>query len=235
MFNPHARPEPHPLMPGHTAWVVDDLLAEPERWVALAAEHREAFETTTHNAYPGPELRMPDALSARLDAWFGEHIRARLGARRTLRMYSRLAIVTRAPGELDPRQWLPHRDRMGMAPDECAAAAVTYLFHDTALGGTSFWRPRRPLDEVETLIADSARLDARAFSQHYGLAQGYIGTDTAWFERVATIPPRYNRAIFYDGGLFHCSDIPHPERLDPDPRRGRLTWNGFWLCRRQAD
>ena len=55
-----------------------------------------------------------------------------------------------------------------------------------------------------------------------------------WFEKVGTVPPRWNRVIFYDGSLFHCSDIPEPGRLSPDPRQGRLTLNGFFTCRRRA-
>jgi hypothetical protein len=40
--------------------------------------------------------------------------------------------------------------------------------------------------------------------------------------------------VFYDGNLFHSSHILAPELLSDDPARGRLTLNGFFICRRQA-
>ena len=234
MFNPRPEIQAFPIDQAHTCYVVDDALREPGRWVELAARHLDDFELAPHNAFPGPELRMPDEISARLDEFFMQHIRALLGARRTLRMYSRLAMVTRAPQDLEPRQWVCHRDRMGMAPNECAAASVLYLFGDERLGGTSFFVPRRPMDEVERMIEDSATLSREAFTARHGIAQGYMTASGAWFEKLRTIPPRFNRLIFYDGSLFHCSDIPAPDLLSSDPRRGRLTLNGFFTCRRQA-
>lgn len=234
MFNPRARVETVPLMSGQVAYVIDDALSAPERWVERAAEHFGAFEVTGHNAYPGPELRMPDEVSARLDEFFALYVRAAIGARRTRRVYSRLAMATLAPAELDPRQWVCHRDRFNMAADECAVASVLYLFHDARLGGTSFFMPRRPIAEVERMIEDSARLPAAEFTARHGIERGYMTASNAWFDKVATIAPRFNRLIFYDGALFHCSDIPAPELLSRDPRQGRLTFNGFFTCQRQA-
>ncbi len=233
MFNPRARVETVALMPGHSCYVIDDALSQPERWVERAAEHIDAFEVMGHNAYPGPELRMPDEISARLDEFFTQHVRAAIGARRTRRVYSRLAIATLAPEALEPKQWVCHRDRFGMAADECAVASVLYLFRDERLGGTNFFVPRRPMAEVEAMIEDSARLDRETFTARHAIAPGYMTTSTAWFDKVTTIPPRFNRMIFYDGSLFHCSDIPAPQLLTGDPRRGRLTFNGFFTCQRR--
>jgi hypothetical protein len=231
------RAEPHvrevPVAPGRVALVIDDALAEPRRWVELAAQHRADFEESPHNAYPGPELRLPDALSARLDEYFARHARARLGARRTERRYSRLAIATRAPHQLEPRQWICHRDRLDTDPARCVLASVLYLFEDEALGGTGFFVPRRDEATTARLIHDSGQLAPAAFAHRYGLAPGYQAASNAWFEKTGAIEARFNRLVFYDGGaLFHCSDIGAPERLSDDPRRGRLTWNGFFVCRR---
>ena len=234
MFNPRAQVEVVPIDATHACYVVDDALAEPERWVARAAEHRDAFEDSPHNAYPGPELRMPAQVTARLDVFFAEHVRARLGVRRTIRSHSRLALATRAPHELDPRQWICHRDRLGMSPVECASASVLYLFRDVRLGGTSFFAPRRPIAEIERLVDDSASMRREVFAARYGIAAGYLTASNAWFEKLATIPPRFNRLIFYDGSLFHGSDIAEPSLLSPDPRVGRLTLNGFFVGRRPA-
>ncbi|HEU4812898.1 MAG TPA: DUF6445 family protein [Xanthomonadaceae bacterium] len=232
MFNPEPRIQVLPITPRQACYVIDDALVDPDRWVEYAVAHAGEFAESPDNAYPGPELRMADAVSAQLDAFFVRHLRRALGARRTLRMYSRLAMTTRAPADLQPRQWLCHVDRLDVAPDQCQVASVLYLFAGPALGGTSFFRPKRPLPEIARLIDDSARMSADEFSARHGLAPGYMTDSNAWFDRVLTVPPRYNRLLFYSGTVFHSGAITAPERLDPDPRRGRLTWNGFFACRR---
>ena len=235
MFNPAPRIDIVPIAPGHDAFVIDDALVEPQRWVDLAASHREDFAKLPHNAYPGAELRMPDAVSARLEEFFARHIRARLGARRTLRHYSRLSLATRTPEQLQPRQWICHRDRLDPAADHCVAACVLYLFQDPNLGGTGFFSPTRTPQETALLIHESGTLTAADFARKYGITPGYQTASNAWFEKSASIPARWNRLIFYDGGnVFHCSDITAPTRLSDDPREGRLTLNGFFVCRRAA-
>jgi hypothetical protein len=234
MFNPGPRIQAVPIVDRHVCYVIDDALADPDAWVEYAAAHRDEFTVTAHNAYPGPELRLPDAASARLDEFFATHVRGLLGARRTLRMYSRLAIADRAPDALEPRQWVCHRDRMGMAPDHCALASVLYLFRDEGFGGTSFFVPKRPLADVERMIDDSAALGRDEFASRYGIRSGYMTGSNEWFEQVRTIPARWNRIIFYDGSLFHCGAIGRTEALTADPRHGRLTLNGFFTCRRRV-
>lgn len=233
MFNPAPRIETVPIAPGHDALVIDNALTEPQRWVDLATSHRGDFAMLEHNAYPGIELRMPDALSARLELFFATHIRARLGARRTLRHYSRLSLATRRPEQLEPRQWICHRDRLDPAPDRCVAACVLYLFRDPGLGGTAFFTPTRTQQDTALLLHESGTLAAAEFACKYGIAPGYQTASNAWFEKTASVPARWNRLIFYEGGsVFHCSDIAAPERLSDDPARGRLTLNGFFVCRR---
>jgi hypothetical protein len=234
MFNPSPTIRVLPITPQHDCYVVDDALLEPERWVDYAVAHRAEFRLTGHNAFPGPEFRMPDAISADLDGFLAQHIRGLLGARRTVRMYSRLSLVTREPRALEPRQWICHRDRFDVPPEECVGASVLYLFRDEGLGGTNFFVPRRTAFETDVLVHESGTLAPEAFARKYGIEPGYLNESNAWFERVLSVPPRWNRAIFYDGSLFHCSHIPAPERLDEDPRRGRLTLNGFFTCRRRA-
>jgi Family of unknown function (DUF6445) len=233
MFNAHPEITSLHLFDEHFCYIVDNALREPERWVALAEGLIDSFETTAHNAFPGPELRVPEAISAKLDEFFLLHIRRRLNARRTLRMYSRLAMVTLPPESLHPRQWICHRDRFNVPADQCAVASVLYLFKDTDLGGTSFFRPRRSAREIDLLVHESDVLSPEDFVHKYAIAPGYIRTSNDWFEKIATVAPRWNRLIFYDGSLFHCSDIPHPEKLSTDPRIGRLTLNGFFVCKRR--
>jgi hypothetical protein len=231
VFNPRPRIRVVPVTPRDACVVVDDALADPGSWVERAVVHAAAFRDEPGNAYPGPELPLPEVVAAQFDRFFSEHVRTHLGARRVLRNHCRLSITTRPPGQLTPRQWIPHVDRLQAEQGQSIAASVLYLFEDPALGGTSFYRPRRPLPEIATLVQDSATLDADAFSARHGIARGYPD-DSHWFAKVATVQARFNRLVFYDGTLFHAGEIRAPDRLDPDPRRGRLTLNGFFLCRR---
>lgn len=235
MFNPHPKLQELPLHDGHVCLVLDDALLEPAYMVELACRYREDFREVGYNAYPGPQLPLPEAFTAQLAAVFDRVARSRLGARRTLQAHSRLALVTRSPDALTPAQWLPHRDRLQVPDGHVIAASVLYLFEDARHGGTAFYRPRRPAADIEALMADALALSSAEFSGRHGIAPGYIDAGNAWFERTACVPSRYNRLIFYRGDLFHSGHIPEPDRLSADPARGRLSLNGFFTCRaRQA-
>ncbi len=223
-----------PLASGASCLVFDDALVEPRRLVAAAAANRAQFSRPLHNAYPGIELRMSEAFNVELDAFFALRARALLGGRRTLRAYSRLSLVTLRPDQLTPAQSICHRDRMELEPGRRVMACVLYLFDDPALGGTGFYRPRRPEAETARLVHDSGQLDRAGFRARYGLDCGYQTASSDWFEKVASVPARFNRLIVYDGMQFHSGDILAPERISDDPHSGRLTLNGFFTCRAQA-
>jgi hypothetical protein len=234
MFNPRPTLQVVPLHDGHACLVIDDALQDPARWRAWAVEHRGRFAPSPY-AYPGIELTLPADTQAAIGDYFARHIRQRLGGRRTLAMTARLSLVTSAPNELLARQWFCHRDRLGVAPGQRLAASVIYLFDDPALGGTSIYRPRKSAAETEALVDDCNALPNDLFcARHPEIAPGYMTEGNDWFERVASVPARLNRAIFYDGFLFHSGDIRAPGRMSADPGRGRLTMNGFFTCSRRA-
>lgn len=232
LFNSAPRIEAREFGSGATVLIVDDALLEPGRFVDFAADHWAHARETAHNAFPGPELAMPDAFTARLEDWFNEHLRRALGGRRTLRTHSRFAMATWPPGRLQPCQWLCHRDRDVVHPCERVAASVLYLFDQPALGGTAFYAPKRDALATARLVHDSSTLDPEAFhALHPDIAPGYLIGSNAWFERLGVVESRFNRLIAYDGDLFHTSHVSDPERLSGDPRRGRLTINGFFTLR----
>jgi hypothetical protein len=47
-------------------------------------------------------------------------------------------------------------------------------------------------------------------------------------ELLCTIPPRFNRFVFYSGDVPHSGAITAPQLLSNDPRKGRLTLNLFF-------
>lgn len=234
MFNPNPRIETVPIGPGQACYVVDDALAEPERWVQLAQRHRDRFQDSARNAFPGPELGFSPDLLAPLTDFFNAHLRGLLGGRRTVRSAARLSLVTRAPEALQPWQCFCHTDRMDTPPDQVVAASVLYLFRDPALGGTAFYAPRKPMDEIAGLIRASRELAPDAFAARTGIARGYMTGGNAWFDLATAVPARWNRAIFYSGMVHHSGQILAPRRLDPDPAKGRLTINAFYTCTRRT-
>lgn len=235
---PHFQPCPTidevRLADGSAVWVIDNALEEAAAWRAQAAAHWGGAQESASNAYPGPELALGTAADEALDLYFLTHLRHRLGVRRTLSVHARLAMVTWSPERLAPRQWICHRDRFSVPPEQRAVASVLYLFDDPALGGTAFFTPRQPGYPTDLLVHESGVLAPAEFAAKYGIAPGYMTSSNAWFERIGAVAPRFNRMIVYDGSLFHCSDIGDPARLNADPRRGRLTMNGFFTCRRAA-
>jgi hypothetical protein len=234
-FNP--RPEIGIVPIGRDAHcvVVDDALADPHAAVAWAVAQRAGFQSPRGYPYPGVVLDAPDWVSQRIGDYFAQHARGRLGGRRTLDSTVRFSVVCTPPGQLEPCQWLCHRDRVADDPRAVLfAASVLYLFDAPQLGGTSFYVPRRPLSDLLPMLADSQVLTAHEFTRRHGVQPGYMAGSNAHFEQVARIPAAWNRMIFYDGGLFHSGDIDDPSLLENDPGRGRLTLNSFFTCKRAA-
>lgn len=230
-FNPAPRIQEVAVGPRQHCFVVDDALIDPDGLVNWVDRHR--FEPSSANAYPGSLMEAVPVLEQSLDGFFTQHIRARLGARRTVSMYARFSLVTLRSEALWPGQWQCHRDRVALAPAMCAAS-VLYLFRDERLGGTSFYRPRGSAAHVDRMLADAQMLSPADFTARYDVQPGYMTASNDHFEQTAHVPAAWNRLIFYDGGLFHSAQIEHPELLSDDARRGRLTFNGFFACRAGA-
>lgn len=233
LFNPQPRVSVVPVGSGRPCVVIDDVLANPDGVVAWAAAQR--FVPPVGYPYPGVVVELGQDRVRPIAELFDLRARAILGGRRTLAASLRLSVVTTPPDQLDPRQWQCHRDRVAEDPHAALyAASVLYLFRDPALGGTSFYRPRRPEAEMMRMIMDSQQLDARTFAARHGLRAGYMDGGNAYFDVVARVPAAWNRMIVYDGAMFHSADLGRPDALEADPRAGRLTLNGFFTCRPNA-
>jgi hypothetical protein len=228
IFNPNAKIELQRMRSGHALLILDDALIEPEQLFSYSVREHQAFRNVDFNAYPGLYLAAPAAVVNELQELFNLRVRRHFSARRCLRLHCRLSLTTLSPTALAPYQWLPHRDSHLLARGQCIQASVLYLFRDERLGGTSFYEPRRPATETATLFNDATQLSAAEFTQRHGLARGYLHGSNDYFECVATIAPRWNRMIFYDGSVLHSGDITAPELLSTLPSTGRLTLNGFF-------
>ncbi len=234
MFNPHPAIQITPLDSHRDCVVIDDALSHPEALINHAVSRRDDFRMAAFNAFPGLELPASDEVASALTDFFNRHVRSLLNARRTVRMHSRLSIVSLSPDQLQPIQRLCHRDRLDIKADEQVCASVLYLFKNPSLGGTLFFTPKKPMPQIEQLMRDAGSLSDATFTEKYGIKPGYIAASNEYFELAHTIEAKFNRLIFYDGGMFHSSHIPSPEELNADPLRGRLTLNGFFTCRKLA-
>lgn len=229
MFNPQAKAQA--LHFGDRACVVvDNALAEPLALRALAAKHWPAFEAPKANAFPGPELALPEAgawaFTEAMLAHAADHLGVSAAQEHVHRVYARLSVVTRAASELDPIQRLCHRDRLNAPPGTRVVAGVLYLFDAPSLGGTNFFEP------TDAALADARMAHAARFSHEdldgqIGGQRGYMCESNAWFRHVGTVDAAFNRLIVYDGSLFHGSAIQDSTLLRPDPERGRLAVNVF--------
>jgi len=234
MFNPNLSMNRVALSDGRSYVVVDNILREPEQVVAHAVARRADFSQEVSHYYPGPELRLPQGAHGAFEAFFSQTIRGQLGGRRTRSTTCRMSMVTRKPEDLEPFQRIPHVDGGPLQPGEGNFAMVLYLFEDERLGGTSFFRPRVDAATLSTMMARAQHMDRDAFSSLIDSAPAYPTKTNAYFEKMATVPAAFNRAVFYDGSIYHSGDIRHPELLSADPEKGRLTINAFFGVRLNA-
>lgn len=231
-FNP--RPDVQVLRFGSGGYccAVDDILRFPEEWVRYAVAHRAEFVPAAAGGYPGITLATDTAGAQAMRQFFGMHLRRYFEARRLVQMLCRYSMVTLAPEELRPAQWICHQDPPAGDSSLSRQACVLYLFRDETFGGTSFYESTRSFAETSQLFADANAMTAAQFTARYGIRASYLCDSNAYFRRTATVPPRWNRAIFYSGALLHSGQITAPERLTADPATGRLTVNFFFTCRR---
>ena len=230
-FNPHPRIEVLRFGDGGYCCVVDDILRSPQDWVGYAAARRTEFVPVASSGYPGVSLAIDTGAGHALREFFALHMRRYFNARRLVQMMCRYSMVTLAPEQLSPGQWVCHQDPPLGDPGLTRQASVLYLFHDETLGGTSFYEATRSYAETSQLLADSTAMNAAQFTGRYGIQPSYLRDSNAYFTRTATVPARWNRAIFYSGALLHTGQIDAPERLTADPASGRLTVNAFFSCR----
>lgn len=234
MVNPRPVVKVVPIFDGHQCVIVDNFLAEPQTMVEYAVLQRGQFLDSAGNYYPGPELPLTGRFVASVQEAFLLHARTPLKARRVLGVASRLSLVTRRPEQLLPGQRMPHRDSYDLDEMEGVGAMVLYLFQDERFGGTSFFKPKLSPAEMSALLRELKRMEMAGESPAPTAPPTFAIASDEHFEKVLTIEPRFNRAIFYNGELFHSAHITAPELMVDDPAAGRLTVNAFIKLRMAA-
>lgn len=229
-INPHAEVRLHEVADGRQCAIVDDVLQNPDALVDFAVQNASRFAWMA--VPPGPRLMIDDdallelrrLIRARLSRHFPIH-------RTGIELQACLSNVTVAPEKLSRLQRLCHVDRRS-SPTRRTYAGLIYLFRNPDLGGTAFYRWRRP-----DVVSEAERL----FEHDPGAAMRYLDEASAMFreppqymtesndiaELLTVVPARFNRLIFYNGELPHSGHIAHPGLLSDDMSKGRLTLNFF--------
>ena len=212
--------------------IVDDFLCDPNDLVKFAADHAGEF-SGAKSYYPGICLGISEF--AMTDIY--RFIRFRMTKqfpflRSSLRLSSYLSMVTVQPDELTAVQRICHTDAE-LEPGRMPYAALLYLFDDERLGGTSFFEYREKyqlLKNVDALGYEDPEMARKYLRDNFSTFRKparYMTESNEIARLVRTIPPRFNRLIFYSGRIPHSAAISAPELLSNDVRTGRLTLNIF--------
>jgi hypothetical protein len=203
--------------------VVDNLVADPQALVDIAAT--KVFSSVA-TYYPGTRAKAPltyqrfilEKLRPAINDLFGLHAK---NLRFTDCSYS---LVTTPPDKLTYLQRIPHTD--SLMNEELAM--VHYLFRAN-LGGTAFYRHRSTGYEYVDAHRQPAYLDrveAEMAGPHSAPA-AYINGSTPLYEQIAAQEGVFNRLIMYRRTTLHSGSLAPDFKPDPNPRRGRLSINGF--------
>lgn len=230
-LNPNLRIMRRPISDTEFCVVVDNFLANPQALIEYACANAQRF-FTPDGGYPGLNLVLPK----RLLSDFHRFIRHRMAKefcflRGNATMDTGLTMVTFRPEALANFQRICHTDPRA-APGRRKYAALVYLYQDTLLGGTAFYRWKRPdiIDRALALEIDNPAAATALLAQHCGAFRkgpAYMTQSNELAEQLCVIAPRFNRLVFYSGEIPHSGHITAPERLSSDFRSGRLTLNCF--------
>ena len=202
--------------------VIDDVLAEPEAWRALAGR-LEYGQIGPH--YPGLRAPVPQGAAEAMRDELEGVLASTFDLDPVPPVFEcYFSLVTTAPEALAPIQRLPHVDGL-----EQARIAILIFLSGTEMGGTAFYRQRAT--GFETLDPERfPRFEAalRAGVAEHGLPPAeYISGDTPLYEKIGSYEARPNRALIYRSRALHCAEIAPGAELTASAAEGRLTVNSF--------
>lgn len=203
--------------------LVDNFLANADELVEEAAT---TYPFKPFNLYyPGVRAPIPSMYPLALYQILRDALRTVFGldGLDVVMADSDFRMVTKRPEELHSRQLVPHYD----IADPNVIVVLHYLAR--SYGGTSMYRHRQT--GFERIAGNRVQPfeDAMAAELKEYRPQGFIAGDSEYFERIATFPAVFNRALIYRGISLHAGDIEAGFPFDPDPRTGRLTANTVFV------
>lgn len=229
-INPNAEVRLHEVADGRNCAIVDDVLEDPESLVDFAVQHAPQFGWMAMP--PGPRLMVDDNAVQDLQRFVRSKLSRHFPIHRTgIMVQACLSNITLAPEKLSRLQRLCHIDRRS-SPGRRNYAGLIYLFRDPELGGTAFYRWKKPevIRETERLLLkdpDAAMAYLDQASEIFREPPRYMTASNDMAELLTVVPARFNRLIFYDGEAPHSGHIANPHLLTEDLSKGRLTLNFF--------
>lgn len=203
--------------------VIDNFTATPDALVDLAAA--KVFADVA-SYFPGVRAKVPlsyqQFVIGTLRPIVAEHFGLNAAGLRFTACY--FSLVTTPPANLTYLQRIPHID--SLLPSELAF--VHYLFR-ASHGGTAFYRHRATGFESVDAVRKAEywrHIEAEQNSPEHPRA-AYIDGDTALYEETARQDGAYNRLLLYRRNSLHSAALTAQFAPDADPRRGRLSLNGF--------
>lgn len=148
-----------------------------------------------------------------------------------IEFHTQFSLTTLQPADFTWIQRLCHSDP-ALAPGRANYAALLYLFDDPGLGGTGFYRWKDPAfwQEMTAMQCDDPDAGRDILEQRFRMFSDppcYMTDSNEAADLPDVVPARFNRLVFYSGGLPHNAHIRRPELLSADPATGRLTLNCF--------
>jgi hypothetical protein len=203
--------------------IIDNLAAEADGLVDLAAS--KVFGDVA-SYYPGIRVKAPlsyqQFVLAQLRELFGETFGLQSKTLRFTACY--FSLVTTPPEKLSHLQCIPHIDSV-LGTE---LAFVHYLFKRDH-GGTAFYRHRSTGFEVitqERKLAYFETVEAERVGPDKPTV-GYINGSTPLYEQLRSEAGVFNRMLVYRRNSLHSGSIASQAAIDPNPRTGRLSINGF--------
>ncbi|TMP85638.1 hypothetical protein CWC05_17780 [Pseudoalteromonas ruthenica] len=205
--------------------VVDDFLANPEQ-VIHYAKTTAYFNPpgTDRSFYPGKRDKMPlpykRALSELLNSLRDRGLLQLDGKVDIYR--NELSLTTVKESQLSLFQKAPHIDSL----DNKDYATVHYLCSEQH-GGTSFYC-YRPTGMAQFSDDNAVKNMLKSIQHHAHSFDGYIQGDSDLFERVLSVPAKFNRIIIYQGNILHSADLKGQHNQQDDIDNGRLSVASFF-------
>ena len=201
------------------AWTI--ALLDPQALVEYAAENADRFAWPA--VPPGPRLEIEERelvdlrrfVRARLCRHFsifrgGIDLQACLA-----NVHARAGRPVATANACATSTAVPH-------PTDGTYAGVIYLFRDPQLGGTAFYRWKRPdvIAEAERLFQRDPPAAMRFLDDASEVFRGppqYMTATTDLAELLTVVPARFNRLVFYHGEAPHSGHITPPGAVEPRP------------------
>ncbi len=211
--------------------VIDNFLVEPDKLVAHAQDHASDF-VFPERAYPGGVLPLSSGFLQPMQAFIKRTMVSYFPVRRGgMSFSSQLCLTTLQPRDFTWIQRLCHTDP-GMKSGKSNYAAILYLFNNPALGGTAFfnWKDEGYWREMTARQQQDPHAGLEELESKFQLFRDppcYMSDSNEAAEKLGAVSARFNRCIFYSGGIPHGACVDQPELLTSNPRSGRLTLNVF--------